>query len=374
MIRSVAGMPDRGRPTGRRPFRAPHHTARYAAMVGGGPQPAARSRDASRTTGRCSSTSSPSSTVTSLTRCASRWRTAAWRSHVPTARSGIPPRLQLVAAMNPCPCEWTTATGNRYRMAAPRVLAAVAVDRGRDIEPADKEPDDLLALRVIEARPRVARAAWPPWSASSGGGLVSRVASSIGRRAENGLLAVDARHLGGPRPARCRCRAPPSATMAAASGLEIARAVSIRCVPERAGSAPGRARGRRSARHEHVARVPSNRSMSSQTSCSSSSPLIPSPGIGPRSGPGSLRWPPQRYQIASPRLAVPRPVRPGRRWCTHDRSQEVHRRGIARAIRLRAMSSWAACHSSSDTRGSRAPTMRLSGPLPLGGRHQCSPR
>jgi len=62
---------------GQRPYRAPHHSASAAALVGGGNLP--RPGELSRITGCCSSMSCPSSIATCSRRCASRSRPAAWR-------------------------------------------------------------------------------------------------------------------------------------------------------------------------------------------------------------------------------------------------------------------------------------------------------
>ena len=92
------------RSVGEPPFRTPHHTLSYAAMVGGGPTPLARARSPAPTTASCSSTSWPSSTATSSRRSASRSRRAGSSSRGPAASMTFPARFQLIAAMNPCPC------------------------------------------------------------------------------------------------------------------------------------------------------------------------------------------------------------------------------------------------------------------------------
>jgi len=79
VIASVAGDgPVRSLVT-RRPFRAPHHTASYAALVGGGPRLAPG--EVTRRTTACSSwTSSRSSIGLPARRIGSRWRKAGSRS------------------------------------------------------------------------------------------------------------------------------------------------------------------------------------------------------------------------------------------------------------------------------------------------------
>jgi magnesium chelatase family protein len=74
-IHSVSGLLPPDRPLiDRPPFRAPHHTASLAAIVGGGSGPRPGKR-ASRTAASFCSTRSPSSPATALRRCASRSRT-----------------------------------------------------------------------------------------------------------------------------------------------------------------------------------------------------------------------------------------------------------------------------------------------------------
>ena len=75
MIASIAGELGGGKLTDRRPFRAPHHSASMAAMVGGG----LRVRPGevrSPITACCSSTSSRNSRRRCSIRCASRSRPA----------------------------------------------------------------------------------------------------------------------------------------------------------------------------------------------------------------------------------------------------------------------------------------------------------
>jgi magnesium chelatase family protein len=75
MIQSVAGHLADGALSSRRPFRAPHHSASMAALVGGGLN-ARRARCRSPIMGCSSSTSCPSSSPRCSTPCASRWRAA----------------------------------------------------------------------------------------------------------------------------------------------------------------------------------------------------------------------------------------------------------------------------------------------------------
>ena len=75
MVHSLAGELMGGKLATRRPFRAPHHSASMAALVGGGSKPRpARCRW--RTSACCSSTSCPSFCPTCSTPCASPSRPA----------------------------------------------------------------------------------------------------------------------------------------------------------------------------------------------------------------------------------------------------------------------------------------------------------
>jgi len=70
---------------GRRPFRAPHHTASASAIIGGGPQ-VRRVRSVSRIAACCSSTNCLSSIAVCSNRCASHWKRAWLRSRAPRGR------------------------------------------------------------------------------------------------------------------------------------------------------------------------------------------------------------------------------------------------------------------------------------------------
>ncbi len=89
----------------RRPFRAPHHTASYAALVGGGPRLAPG--EATRAhLGTLFLDELPEFDRSSL----EALRQPLEEGRVSVARVGravvFPARFQLVAAMNPCPCGW----------------------------------------------------------------------------------------------------------------------------------------------------------------------------------------------------------------------------------------------------------------------------
>lgn len=89
MIASIAGGLSNGKLTTRRPFRAPHHSASMAAMVGGGIR--ARPGEAcSLITASSSSTNCPSSRRKSSIRSANHWRAAKASSPAPITASAIP--------------------------------------------------------------------------------------------------------------------------------------------------------------------------------------------------------------------------------------------------------------------------------------------
>jgi magnesium chelatase family protein len=110
-IASLVGKFDAGRHWGVRPFRAPHHTATAAALVGGGSPP------------RPGEISLAYAGVLFLDELPELPRAAleALREPLETGRITIsraaqqvtfPARFQLIAAMNPCPCGWL---GNNHR-------------------------------------------------------------------------------------------------------------------------------------------------------------------------------------------------------------------------------------------------------------------
>jgi magnesium chelatase family protein len=114
VIASVAGAAPVHGLVRRRPFRAPHHTASYAALVGGGP----RMRPGEVTlahTGVLFLDELPEFDRSSL----EALRQPLEEGWVGVARVGrsvvFPARFQLVAAMNPCPCGWDGDPADRCR-------------------------------------------------------------------------------------------------------------------------------------------------------------------------------------------------------------------------------------------------------------------
>jgi magnesium chelatase family protein len=169
MIASVAGTLSNGRLTTRRPFRAPHHSASMAAMVGGGMR--ARPGEASLShNGVLFLDELPEfapQVLDSLRQPLESGETVIARANY---RITFPARLQLVAAMNPCRCGMAGEPGHVCRR-GPRCLAdyqarlsgplldridlrieVPAVSATDLILPAAAERSSNVALRVAAAR------------------------------------------------------------------------------------------------------------------------------------------------------------------------------------------------------------------------------
>lgn len=110
MVQSVAGLLDRGRLSRSRPFRAPHHSASMAAMVGGGTR--IRPGEASLAHhGVLFLDELPEfhpQVLDSLRQPLETGDIAVARAN---ARITFPARFQLIAAMNPCRCGWAGENG-----------------------------------------------------------------------------------------------------------------------------------------------------------------------------------------------------------------------------------------------------------------------
>ncbi len=169
MVQSLAGLLEEGRLTRARPFRAPHHSASMAAMVGGGAR--ARPGEASLAHhGVLFLDELPEFSTPVLDSLRQPLETG----DVLIARANFhvryPARLQLVAAMNPCKCGFGKASGRacgrgphceqiyQSRISGPLLdrmdisidlPAVTAVDLAG---PATGEKSAVIAARVARAR------------------------------------------------------------------------------------------------------------------------------------------------------------------------------------------------------------------------------
>lgn len=155
-----------------RPFRAPHHDASSAALVGGGPDP------------RPGEISLAHNGVLFLDELP-EWRRQALQMLREPMESGVvtiaraqhrceyPARFQLVAAMNPCPCGWAGDVSGRCRCTPPQIQAYLARVSGPLLDRIDLHVDvprlppsalrddaergeasDIVRARVVAARER----------------------------------------------------------------------------------------------------------------------------------------------------------------------------------------------------------------------------
>lgn len=121
MIQSVAGLLERGRLTRSRPFRAPHHSASMAAMVGGGQK--AKPGEASLAHhGVLFLDELPEfhpQVLDSLRQPLETGEIVVARAN---AHISYPAHFQLIAAMNPCRCGWAGTNGEACKR-GPRCAA-----------------------------------------------------------------------------------------------------------------------------------------------------------------------------------------------------------------------------------------------------------
>jgi len=169
MIASVAGELAEGRLTDRRPFRAPHHSASMAALVGGGLR--ARPGEASLAHhGVLFLDELPEFSPQALDALRQPLETGECAIARANHRVAYPARVQLVAAMNPCRCGmagepgYRCARGDRCRsdyqarISGPLLdridlrIEVPAVSAGDLIRPERAEASAAVAARVAEAR------------------------------------------------------------------------------------------------------------------------------------------------------------------------------------------------------------------------------
>ncbi len=110
MIQSVAGLVERGRLSRTRPFRAPHHSASMAAMVGGGTRikPGEASLAHHGVLFLDELPEFHPQVLDSLRQPVETGEIAVARAN---QRITFPARFQLIAAMNPCRCGWAGENG-----------------------------------------------------------------------------------------------------------------------------------------------------------------------------------------------------------------------------------------------------------------------
>ena len=169
MVQSMAGLLDNGKLTRERPFRAPHHSASMAAMVGGGIK--AKPGEASLAHhGVLFLDELPEFSATVLDSLRQPLETG----DVLIARANFhvryPARFQLIAAMNPCKCGYGRASGRacgrgpnceqvyQSRISGPfldRMDLAVTLPAVSPHDlggPATGETSQIIAARVARAR------------------------------------------------------------------------------------------------------------------------------------------------------------------------------------------------------------------------------
>lgn len=169
MIASMAGELSGGKLTDRRPFRAPHHSASMAALVGGGLR--ARPGEVSLAhNGVLFLDELPEFSPQALDALRQPLETGECVIARANHRVSYPARLQLIAAMNPCKCGMAGEPGYRCargprckadyqaRISGPLLdridlrIEVPAVSAGDLIRPGRSEPSAAVAARVFAAR------------------------------------------------------------------------------------------------------------------------------------------------------------------------------------------------------------------------------
>jgi magnesium chelatase family protein len=169
MIQSIAGELAGGALSDRRPFRAPHHSASMAALVGGGlkVRPGEVSMAHNGVLFLDELPEFSPAVLDSLRQPLESGETAIARAN---ARVTFPARFQLVAAMNPCKCGLAGTPGHtckrgdacaadyQGRISGPLLdridirIDLPAVSAADMIGPSDAEPSAAVAMRVAVAR------------------------------------------------------------------------------------------------------------------------------------------------------------------------------------------------------------------------------
>jgi magnesium chelatase family protein len=169
MVASIAGELAGGKLSDRRPFRAPHHSASMAALVGGGLR--VRPGEASLAhNGVLFLDELPEFVPQVLDSLRQPLETGECVIARANSRVSYPSRIQLVAAMNPCRCGKAGEPGYRCargprcvgdyqaRISGPLLdridlrIDVPAVSAGDLIRPAKAEPSAAVAARVARAR------------------------------------------------------------------------------------------------------------------------------------------------------------------------------------------------------------------------------
>jgi len=128
MIHSVAGNLAGGQLTDRRPFRAPHHSASMAALVGGGPH--AKPGEASLAHhGVLFLDELPEFQAPALDALRQPLESGEIAISRANRRCTYPARFQLIAAMNPCRCGLANEPGHRCQKGAPQRCAQLYQNR-----------------------------------------------------------------------------------------------------------------------------------------------------------------------------------------------------------------------------------------------------
>jgi len=169
MIHSVAGQLSGGRLSDRRPFRAPHHSATMAALIGGGPR--ARPGEASLAhNGVLFLDELPEFSPQALDALRQPLETGECIIARANHRVSYPAAVQLVAAMNPCRCGMAGEPGRscargprcvsdyQARISGPLLdridirIDVPAVSAADLLRPGTSERSEAVARRVARAR------------------------------------------------------------------------------------------------------------------------------------------------------------------------------------------------------------------------------